>query len=80
MGIIEIHFTIIAGILTALCLGILVVTSLTLGGAPAQEKVEDLTWANRVLDTAPAMAWYKNYRVHATAVLALTAVMIVVFW
>jgi len=26
------------------------------------------------------MAWYKNYRVHAAAVLGLTAVMLVVFW
>ena len=80
MGIIEIHFTIIAGILTAACIGILVVTSLTLGDAPAQEKVEDLTWANRIFETSPPMAWYKNYKVHATAVLALTAVMVVVFW
>ncbi len=80
MGIIELHFTIIAGLLTALCIGMLVVTSLTLGDAPDAEKIDDLTWANRVLETGPAMAWYKNYRVHAATVLALTAVMLVVFW
>jgi SSS family solute:Na+ symporter len=57
-----------------------VVTSLTLGEAPAEEKIDDLTWANRVLEAGPAMAWYKNYRVHAATVLALTAVMLVVFW
>ncbi|MEF8865199.1 MAG: sodium/glucose cotransporter 2, partial [Salinibacter sp.] len=63
-----------------LCIGILVVTSLTLGDAPAPAKVDDLTWANRVFETGPSMAWYKNYRVHAATVLALTAVMLVVFW
>ncbi len=77
---IDLHFTIIAGILTALCLGMLVAFSLTLGPPPAEEEIDDLTWANRVLETGPAMAWYKNYRVHAATVLALTAVMLVVFW
>lgn len=80
MGYIELHFTIIAGILTALCLGLLVVASLALGDAPAPEKIDDLTWANRAFETGPSMAWYKNYQVHAAAVLGLTAVMLIVFW
>ena len=80
MGYIELHFTIIAGILTALCLGLLVVASLALGDAPAPEKIDDLTWANRAFETGSSMAWYKNYQVHAAAVLGLTGVMLVVFW
>ena len=80
MGYIELHFTIIAGILTALCLGLLVAASLALGDAPAPEKIDDLTWANRVFETGPSMVWYKNYQVHAAAVLGLTAVMLIVFW
>ena len=80
MEYIELHFTIIAGILTALCLGLLVVASLALGDAPAPEKIDDLTWANRAFETGPSMAWYKNYQVHAAAVLGLTAVMLIVFW
>jgi SSS family solute:Na+ symporter len=80
MGYIELHFTIIAGILTALCVLLLVAATLTLGEPPAAEKVEDLTWANRVLEEAGSLAWYQNYNVHAAVVLGLTAVMIVVFW
>lgn len=80
MGYVDLHFTIIAGILTAICIGLLVATSLTLGDAPESEKIEDLTWANRALEAAPKVAWYKNYRIHAAVVLGLTAVMLVVFW
>jgi SSS family solute:Na+ symporter len=77
---IDLHFTIIAGILTALCVLLLVVTTLTLGAAPAEEKIEDLTWANRVLPEEESLTWYKNYRVHAGVVLGITVAMIVVFW
>jgi SSS family solute:Na+ symporter len=80
MGYIEIHFTIIAGILTALCLLLLVAATLTLGDAPPEEKVEDLTWAHRVLDEAGQYAWYKNHRVQSAVVLGLTVAMIIVFW
>jgi SSS family solute:Na+ symporter len=77
---IDLHFTIIAGILTALCLGLFVAASLLLGDAPEPEKIDDLTWANRVLDTSKTRAWYKNYRIQAAVVLSITAAMIVVFW
>ena len=60
MGYIELHFTIIAGILRALCLGLLVVASLALGDAPAPEKIDDLTWASRAFETGPSMAWYQK--------------------
>jgi SSS family solute:Na+ symporter len=80
MGVIDLHFTIIAGILTALCLGILVATTLLLGEAPAPEKVDDLTWANRVLEAPGERVWYKDYRIQSVVVLGLTAVMIVAFW
>jgi SSS family solute:Na+ symporter len=80
MGVIELHFTIIAGLLTVLCVLLLVVATLTLGEAPAPEKIDDLTWANRAPAEAAAFPWYKNYRVHAAVVLSLTAVMIVAFW
>lgn len=80
MGYIEIHFTIIAGILTALCLGLLVAASLLLGKTPAQESIDDLTWAHRALEVSDDLIWYKDFRVHSALVLALTAVMLVVFW
>ena len=80
MGLINLHFTIIAGLLTAVCIGMLVVFSLVLGDAPAKAKVDDLTWANRVSGTGSSAVWYKNYRVHAATVLALTGAMLVVFW
>ncbi|MFP4227928.1 MAG: sodium:solute symporter [Salinivenus sp.] len=77
---IDLHFTIIAGILTALCIGLLVVTSLTLGDAPDPEKIEDLTWANRAVEAPEAMAWYKDYRIQSAAVLGITVAMIIAFW
>jgi SSS family solute:Na+ symporter len=57
-----------------------VITSLALGDAPASEKVEALTWAHRGLAPTPSMTWYRNYRIHAAAVLSLTVVMIIIFW
>ena len=77
---IDLHFTIIAGILTALCLGLLVVASLALGDAPDPEKVDDLTWANRAVQAPEAVQWYKDYRFQSIAVLGLTVVMIIAFW
>ena len=77
---IDLHFTIIAGILTALCLVLFVVTSLTLGTAPEPEKVDDLTWANRAVEAPEAVAWYKDYRIQSGIVLGLTVAMIVAFW
>jgi len=77
---IDLHFTIIAGILTALCVLLLVVTTLTLEEAPAEEKIADLTWANRELEMAESLPWYKNYKIQAGVVLGITVAMIVVFW
>jgi len=77
---IDLHFTIIAGILTVICLGMLVVFSLALGEAPAPENVDDLTWANRALTAEATPVWYKNYRIHAAAVLSLTVAMVIAFW
>jgi len=77
---IDLHFTIIAGILTALCVLILVVTTLTLGEAPDAEKIDDLTWVNRSLAETEPLPWYQNYNVHAAVVLGITLAMIVVFW
>jgi SSS family solute:Na+ symporter len=79
-GVFDIHFTILAGILTALCLGLCVAASLALGDAPAPEKTDDLTWAGRAIAPPSTLAWYKDWRVHSAAVLGLTTVMIVVFW
>jgi len=78
---IDLHFTIIAGILTALCIVMLVVFSVTLGTAPTPEQLEDLTWSGRVAEPALAeMTWYQDYRIQSAVVLGLTAVMLVVFW
>ncbi|WP_022836210.1 sodium:solute symporter [Salisaeta longa] len=79
-GFITIHFTIIAGILTALCCVLMYVASRALGDAPAEENVDDLTWAGRALETPDALPWYKDWRVHGGAVLTLTAIMLVIFW
>lgn len=80
LGFIDLHFTIIAGILTALCIGLLVATSLMLGEAPDSEKTDDLTWTHRAVQVAEPTAWYTDYRVHSVVVLGFTTAMIVFFW
>lgn len=80
MGYIDLHFTIIAGILSVVCAGLLVGTSLILGAAPSRIKIEDLTWAHRGVTRSGPLPWYKDYRVHSAVVLGLTAIVLVVFW
>jgi len=80
LGWIELHFTIIAGLLTAASSFFFVAVSL-LSEAPAEEKVRDTTWGSRVIDDKPmVVVWYKNFNYQATALLVLTAVIVIAFW
>jgi len=77
---IDLHFTIIAGVLTFLCMGLVVFVTLSTTGEPTAEQLDDLTWRGRATEIPEQFAWYQDYRVQAAVVLSLTVAMIVVFW
>ena len=79
-GFIDIHFTILAGILTVLCCGLFVAASYAMGEIPSMEKLEGFTWKHRERAPKREMAWYKSYRIQSVIVLGLTVVMIIAFW
>jgi SSS family solute:Na+ symporter len=79
-GYLDMHFTILAGLLTVLCCGLFIGASYALGTVPDEEKLRGFTWKYREREPMADVPWYKNYRVHSVAVVVLTAVMIVAFW
>ncbi|MHC4463757.1 MAG: sodium:solute symporter [Planctomycetota bacterium] len=78
LGIINIHFSIMAGILTAISCFIFYSVSLQTA-PPPEEKIRDLTWKSRALESA-SMPVYKDHRFQAGVVLILTAATVIVFW
>jgi SSS family solute:Na+ symporter len=77
---IDLHFTIIAGVLTGLCIALLIGATLVVGEEPSEEQLHDLTWQSRVVDVPEELSWYKDFRYQSAAVLGLTAIMLYVFW
>ena len=78
-----ISFLYLAPVLLLVAMLVTVVVSL-MTPAPAPEKVDGLTWSpafyraeSRDLEGVP---FYKNYRVQSVALIAITAVVVVMFW
>lgn len=81
VGIIELHFLYVSSLLFLLTAALFVGYSLALAGAPAPAQLDDLTFAHR--DLTPEQdhpPWYADFRYQAAVVLALTALMVAVFW
>jgi len=76
----ELHFTIVAGLLTVLCLLLATGAALAFDTPPAKEKVVGYTWANRTTEPMDAVPWYKDYRWQSAGIVAITVAMLVVFW
>ena len=74
------HFTIIAGILTGLCLVLAVGAALAFDEVQAEAKVAGLTWRNRTIEPAEDLPWFKDYRYQSVVVLSLTVVLLIIFW
>ena len=79
-GVINIHFLYVAGILFTVSCIICVITSLNMGSAPSQEKINELTFSSGYAEPEGDVAWYADFRVHAAAVVALTVIMLITFW
>ena len=80
LGVINIHFLYVASLLFIVCLAICVVTSLNLGSAPSKEKIDELTFSSGYAEPESSTLWYADFRVHAAIVVALTVVILIVFW
>jgi SSS family solute:Na+ symporter len=77
---IDLHFTIVAGLLTALSTALCAWLSVNVGEAPAEEKLRGLTWSGREAEVPETLAWYEDYRVQSVLVVGLTVAMLIVFW
>lgn len=78
-GTITLHFTITAGIMTAVSGVVFAVVSLATAPPPARE-VAETTWRPALAVPERPYPWYQDYRYQAAAVLALTALTVVTFW
>jgi solute:Na+ symporter, SSS family len=79
-GIVNIHFTITAGILTLVSVGIFVLISLT-GEIPDASKTAGIIWKSEDMrPEIPGTPWYKDYRIHSAIVVALTLALVIGFW
>lgn len=80
VDVINIHFTITAGLLTLICCGIFAVTSM-MGEKPDTKKIDDVIFkAKDIRPEEPDTPLLKDYRFHSVIVLILTAALVVSFW
>jgi SSS family solute:Na+ symporter len=79
MDIWQVHFTITAGMLTLISVLIFVAISL-FGEQPEAKSVDGILWKPEDAKPEPGTPWYKDYRIHAAVLLALTIWMVVAFW
>ncbi len=78
--IVDLHFTIIAGILTGICLVLAVGATLLFDEVPEEAKVAGLTWDEHTTAPTEVTAWYKDYRWQSAIILAVTLVLLIMFW
>ena len=79
-GVVNIHFLYVASLLFIVCCILCVVTSLSLGTAPSQEKLNETTFSSGYAEPEETFAWYADFRVQAAAVVVLTIIMLITFW
>jgi len=78
MGVITLHFTINAGIMTGVSALVFVLVSLR---TPQRtEEVSDTIWRPALAKPERPYPWYQDYRVLGGIVLALTALTVITFW
>jgi len=80
VDIITLHFTITAGILTAVSMIIFAFISLT-GEKPSPKKIDDVVWKPKdLLPEDPDTPILKDYRLCSVIVILLTVALVVGFW
>lgn len=78
-GLLALHFTIVAGLTTGLCIIAFVVLS-WLTPAPAPDRLVTTLWTQDMSQPDRPHPWWKDYRVQALAVALLTLATVVLFW
>ncbi|MBW2734136.1 MAG: sodium:solute symporter [Deltaproteobacteria bacterium] len=80
-GVVDLHFTILAGLLTFVSMGIFVAASLVTP-PPSESQVAELTLSGLRGGQwpAPAKPAFKDHRVQSVVLLALTAALVVAYW
>jgi SSS family solute:Na+ symporter len=78
-GLLSLHFTIVAGLTTGLCIAAFVVLS-WLTPAPAPDRLVNTLWTKDLSQPDRPHPWWKDYRVQAVAVAVLTLATVVLFW
>ncbi|MFO7845855.1 MAG: sodium:solute symporter [Balneolaceae bacterium] len=77
-NIFELHFTITAGLLTAVSFLIFYLVSI-LGEAPEAGSMDTIIWKPKDALPSEPMPWYKDYRVHSGVIIVATILMLIVF-
>ncbi len=76
----EIHYTLLAAILT-LCCSIIFIGISSLGPSPERNKMENVTWKYRDQSLYQSEEkWYVNYRILSFLLLTLTLLVVFLFW
>jgi len=76
----KIHFTILAGVLTFICIGIYIVSSLS-GQMSDMKYLNDLTWKYRKQEeTFRESIWYTDFRFLSVILVGLTFCLVIFFW
>ncbi len=78
-GVFQLHFTITAGLLTALSFLIFYLISM-FGEAPDDESMQSIIWKPEDAKPSEPLPWYKDYRVHSLLIVAATAAVVIFFW
>lgn len=78
-GFLGLHFTIVAGLTTALCVCFCVAASM-LTRPRAISEIEPTLWHRGMVAPERDHPWYADYRVQVSAVAALTLLTVVAFW
>jgi len=79
LGILSLHFTIVAGLLAIASLVIALAVN-SVGTPPEPEQIERYTFHRRDLAPSPGLSWWQDYRAYSVVLLILVTALIVAHW
>jgi SSS family solute:Na+ symporter len=77
--IFELHFTITAGLLTAVSFLIFYLISI-FGEAPEAGSMDTIIWKPKDALPSEPLPWFKDYRFHSFLIIVATILMLILFW
>ncbi len=79
LDLLNLHFTLVAGLLALVSSVILVVASLATR-SPCAQQVEQFTFHRAGAATSEGLRWWQDYRLHSFILLALASVLVIAHW